>query len=295
MFDPDDITDTMPHHTTRAQAAQEASTAPPKAVNYPNTRLTTWEDQTAPDDTTLPASPSISAIDAAIRRRGPAPPSTLAGSTTAGSETPRVNGYAFVDEEPTPSELQVFSKDAHDDSLLAQMISSSAAEAGGGSAVRNPFTIAESSKREALLHRMVEKTNVGKRAAAAMTRATPTPTPTTPGHVQMQMRISGGQHGRLAELQGAHASGRTPTPKFLSSPRVVTVGGATPGRAARTSMAGLTPAARKLYDKVGRTPGGPGGIRRTGVVGGGGLFDFDSGKGKAGWTPTTPVAIKRAG
>ena len=52
----------------------------------------------------LPHSDSMSAVDAAIAGR---PKPTASDPGYSGAETPRVNGYAFVDAEPTPEELGV--------------------------------------------------------------------------------------------------------------------------------------------------------------------------------------------
>ncbi|KAK5630683.1 hypothetical protein RRF57_006398 [Xylaria bambusicola] len=91
MFAPDGVGDNV---ETQIQVAEAASRAPPKAVNYQNTRL---PPHPIADHESIPPSPSLSAVRDAIagRRR----PDSEATSTAAGSETPRVNGYAFVDDE----------------------------------------------------------------------------------------------------------------------------------------------------------------------------------------------------
>ena len=93
MFGPNGIEDSM---LTHAQQAQQNSNAPPKSVTYKATRFTTAS--TTPEDP-IPPSPSLSAIDAAISGL-PKPTESETGYT--GASTPRVNGYAFVDAEPTP-------------------------------------------------------------------------------------------------------------------------------------------------------------------------------------------------
>jgi len=261
-FTPPDLSESHPTHTSIAQAAQEASTAPPKTVSHISTRFPPCSSPFNSADT-VPPSPSLSAIDAAIAghpyRHPGAPPSTFTSSSSvAGSETPRVNGYAFVDEEPTPTELGVPldrspSPTSDSQHLLSQMIA-----AGSGNGLGpNPFTINEGGKREALHHRMVEKTLKSKRAS------------------------------RIGALVQEH--GRTPTPRFMSSPRIFTgVAEATPiaaeGRRGlnRTLRSGnLTPAARMLYDKIGRTPIA---TRSTGL-GVGRAFDGAEEKGCQRWTP----------
>jgi len=166
MFAPPSIEDT---HQTIAQKSQETSLAPPKAVIYDNTRLSI---PTTEDPSSIPPSPSLSAIKDAIAGR---PRPTPSEASFTGASTPRVNGYAYVDSEepdpapPTPSPL-----------LL-----------GTGDSTPNPFKLSESSKREALHHRMVDRVAKGKRVGK-----------------------------REAEL-------KTPVPRFASSPRIAR-GGMTP-------------------------------------------------------------------
>ncbi|KAL8872670.1 MAG: hypothetical protein Q9174_001733 [Haloplaca sp. 1 TL-2023] len=183
MFAPSSVEDTL---QTVAQKAEETSKAPPKSVAYDNTRL--HAPTSAGTDFQVPPSPSLSAVQDAIAGR-PRPSASEAGF--GGPETPRVNGYAFVDSEepspPSPPREQTFH-------LLSN-----------GDKTPNPFTIKESSKREGLHHRMVDKVAKSKRA------------------------------------KGQVEAGKTPVPKFMSSPRV--------------AKGGLTPAAQRLLGKVG-TPGG---------------------------------------
>ena len=170
MFAPGSIEDTT---QTVAQKNEETSRAPPRAVVYDNTRI-------APPDTTenstdVPPSPSLSAVQDAIAGR---PRPTNSEASLSGASTPRVNGYAFVDSEsePTPS-----------------LESPSSLLLGSGDNTPNPFKLHESSKREALHHRMVDKVAKGKRIASGR---------------------------REAEL-------KTPVPRFASSPRIGK-GGMTP-------------------------------------------------------------------
>ncbi|KAJ9622410.1 hypothetical protein H2203_006630 [Taxawa tesnikishii (nom. ined.)] len=174
MFSPNSIEDT---HATVAQAAQD---------RYAATRL---PNPNADNITSAPpASPSLSAVDAAIAGR-PYASSTEPGYS--GAETPRVNGYAFVDAEPTPSELGIPVSDdvadaAEREATMALLPSVSADEA------RNPFVLQQASKREELHHRMVDKSNLGRRK---------------------------GNNNRLDELRGGEEgkeAGRTPTPRFGS-------------------------------------------------------------------------------
>ncbi|KAI1429508.1 nuclear protein DGCR14 [Xylaria sp. FL1777] len=151
MFAPDGVDDT--NLETQMQAAEAASRAPPKAVNYQNTRLPAPQ---LSEEESVPPSPSLSAIRDAIagRRR----PDSEATSTAAGGETPRVNGYAFVDdEEPEPE------PEAPRAGMLPATIN-----LGPGDATPNPFVIREQSRREALHHHMVDRISQSKRASAKL-------------------------------------------------------------------------------------------------------------------------------
>lgn len=179
MFGPDSVEDRM---VTRAQVAEQRSNAPPKSVQYSATRFCTTQAQS---EDAVPPSPSMSAIDAAIAGR-PKPTETETGY--AGAETPRVNGYAFVDAEPTPSELGLPVTDEEADAAEREAATALLPQADEGGP--NPFTIHERSKREDLLHRLVEKADVGRRKG-----------------------------GRLEKLRSLGVTpGRPPTPRFASAP-----------------------------------------------------------------------------
>lgn len=260
MFAPDSIEDT---HLTIAQHAQDSSLAPPKSVSYTSTRLPGPEISST-GAIIPPPSPSLSAIDAAIagRPRGGSGTATSPGYT--GASTPRVSGYSFVDATPTPAEIAATKKggvgvpvsDAEADAAEREAASAllPAVEANAGT---NPFVLQAASRREELHHRMVDAGNSGRRKGGMMAG------------------------GRLLSLKGE--AGRTPTPKFASSP-VVGRAGAGIGK----GKGSLTPAARMLAARIGRTPvvGGDGDV--GGVFGAMGKRD-----GKKAWTPTPRV--KRVG
>ena len=170
MFAPGSIEDTA---QTVAQKKEEESRAPPRAVVYDNTRIIPPGITESSND--VPPSPSLSAVQDAIAGR---PRPTASEASFNGGTTPRVNGYAFVDSEPEPS---------------TSIESPSPLLLGSGDSTPNPFKLHESSKREALHHRMVDKVAKGKRAVTAK---------------------------REAEL-------KTPVPRFASSPRIGS-GGLTP-------------------------------------------------------------------
>lgn len=163
MFAPGSIEDTT---QTVTQKNEEISRAPPKAVIYDNTRIT--HPVTVDSSAAIPPSPSLSAVQDAIAGH---PRPTASEVSFNRASTPRVNGYAFVDSEPEPPP----SFDSPSPLLL-----------GRGESTPNPFKLHESSKREALHHRMVDKVAKGKRAA------------------------TGKREGEL----------KTPVPRFASSPRI---------------------------------------------------------------------------
>lgn len=233
MFSPEGIEDT---HETLAQVAENASMIPPKLVRYDNTRLpgpTSGNSR----DTIIPPSPSMSAVDAAIAGR---PRGTDTDPGYTGSETPRVNGYAFVDAEPEPGEgIGGNSRDGDSESDSEVDPAMLLSRLGAPDMTPNPFHLRAASKREELHHRLVDKVAKHKRAAGT---------------------------NRLAELKGGSA-----TPKFKSSPVV---------------KGNLTPAAQKLFDKVG-TPKNDG---LNGVFGGVG---GKSTRKERTWTPLTTPKIKR--
>lgn len=143
MFAPESVEDSI---ETVANKAQNESRAAPKRVAYANTRMP------APTFTKAletPPSPSLSAVKDAIAGRRRA---ADLESGFNGSETPRVNGYAFVDDEPD-EEL----------SVPPPMI-----DLGKGDTVKNPFVIKEQSKREDLHHRIVDTNARTKRASSKM-------------------------------------------------------------------------------------------------------------------------------
>ena len=163
MFAPGSIEDIT---QTVAQKNEENSRAPPRSVVYDNTRIAL--PVITESSVRVPPSPSLSAVRDAIAGR---PRPTASEASFNGASTPRVNGYSFVDSEPE-------SKSSFD--------SPSPLLLGSGDSNPNPFKLHESSKREALHHRMVDKVAKGKRAAA------------------------GKREGEL----------KTPVPRFASSPRI---------------------------------------------------------------------------
>ena len=191
MFLPSSVEDT--HHTMQ-QSAEERSRAPPKAIDYDNTRLPTPSKPSAHD--AVPPSPSLSAVKDAIAGR---PRYSSSDASFVGSTTPRVNGYSFVDsEEPVPPpRKQSHSPPPDDGSSLF----------GAGDATPNPFNIANRSKREDLHHRMVDKVAKSKRHKAIQVE-TKTPVP----RFASSPRVArGGLTPAAQSLLGKVGGGKTPS------------------------------------------------------------------------------------
>lgn len=211
MFMPSSVEDTL---ETLQQKAEASSRAGPKRVVCQNTRLPDEGFQAAQDGGALPPLPSISAIKDAIAGR-PCPTNSEAGYS--GSETPRVNGYAFVDEDEPDYPINIVSKDSHTDFLEDLRL------LGTGDKTPNPFQIKENRRREDLHHRIVDRV-ARKKRAEKVAQETKSPV--------------------------------TMTPRFASSPRLDfglrTPGRATVGGGGSTKL--LTPAAQKLLHRMGNTP-----------------------------------------
>lgn len=239
MFAPESVEDEM---QTVAQRRQEESRAAPKAVVYDNTRLaparrSADDDDNINDDT---ISITTSAVRDAISGRPRRHVSDASSSINGTASTPRVNGYAFVDDRDPPSPPPNPSappSSAGNEGLDPLLLLGSSSDS-----TPNPFKLHESSKREALHHRMVEKVNKGKRAAASSS----TSTSTTPRHV-----------GDVSSSAAVAAVQRTPM--FMSSPMM--------GR--RAAAAELTPAGHALRGKLGggKTPAATATATATGLWG----------------------------
>ncbi|KAI9037358.1 splicing factor ESS-2 family protein [Aspergillus affinis] len=214
MFMPASVEDS---YETIQQKSEASSRAGPKRVVYQNTRLPDeGAHAAASEGRAPPPSPAISAIKNAIAGR-PRPTESEAGYT--GGETPRVNGYAFVDEdEPTPEDATAFTS-GHgymDDLRLL----------GSSDANPNPFQIRENRKREDLHHRMVDRVARTKRSEKAM-RVTKTPVTTTPRfasspRLDFGSRTPGSTSGSGKMLTPAaqqllHRMGSTPRPTGSNS------------------------------------------------------------------------------
>lgn len=233
MFGPESVESWAP---TRAQQAEDASLAPPKQVLYKNTRLPAPEG-----DPPRPPSPTLSAVRDAVAGRPRLNPSE--GGYT-GSETPRVNGYAFVDAQAPDSD----DEDAPTDLLERYGVDNSSKA--------TPFTINESSDREKMHHKMVER--IGASRSNTDTKGS-----------------------TLKPPESGLGIFTSETPRFLSAP-TPRAGGQTPGRKVKGN---LTPAAQRLYERMG------GSTPRKAVDGGFRGSGSGSALGKE-WTPTSRARRK---
>ncbi|KKY25465.1 hypothetical protein UCRPC4_g01729 [Phaeomoniella chlamydospora] len=213
MFVPPGIEDT---HETVAQNAENASRAAPKQTVYLNTRFRPSPPEPSPS---IPASPSLSAVRDAIAGRPRLSASEQGSDVFTGAETPRVNGYAFVDEDE-PDQVLPLKSGASEEPSYRDLLSGQFATSSSPS----PFTINAPRRREDLHHRLVDKTAREKREKRKETIKSPVP--------------------------------KFPSSPFIG--RKNTNGSATPGTRpgiteSKTGM--MTPAARKLMERIGgRTP-----------------------------------------
>ena len=177
MFNPDGLDDGV---TTVAQIAEESSHMAPRSIAYENTRMP------QPHVPQRPPSPTLSSVRDAIA--GKPRREDQDSSMISGGETPKVNGYGFVDDE-----------DDQDEPVeLPPKI-----DLGPGDP-NNPFRLQQQRKREALHERMVDRIARSNKES-----------------------LRNGLTGKVD---------MTPVPKFPSSPRVT---------------ANLTPAAQRLWSKIG--------------------------------------------
>ncbi|EED18457.1 conserved hypothetical protein [Talaromyces stipitatus ATCC 10500] len=204
-------------HETHQQKAEAASRAGPKQIVYGNTRLDNTNNSTAAaghDGPSVLSSPSLSAIKDAIAGRVRHTDESSVGGEYTGSETPRVNGYSFVDEDEPEYD---------DESVYERLRILASKGSTGGDTTPNPFDIKENRKREDLHHRMVDRVAQKKRAEKAGISSSNVP------------RFASSPNPMFSSLS---SSSRLRTPIGSKTPR---------GKP-------LTPAAQKLLAKVGSTP-----------------------------------------
>ncbi|EWC46307.1 hypothetical protein DRE_04478 [Drechslerella stenobrocha 248] len=197
MFSPHNLDDEMLDLDLNP-ATNTESRAAPKSISHTNTRMPPPRAAAY----SVPPSPSVSAIRDAIAGN-PRFSASEAPSVAGGSATPRVNGYSFVDDAPSPSPSELglppMTWGTIDDLLPSVEASPS------------PFKIGETSRREKTLHRMVDKVAKSKRASAKMTvPGTPDgSTAGTPIATARRMRTIGSMTPAARGLLGKIGTGRT--------------------------------------------------------------------------------------
>lgn len=195
MFKPDGVEDAL---ETIAERAEAASRAPPKAIVYANTRAPN-PDIVVHEDPSRPPSPTLSAVRDAIAGR---PRAADQDSAPGGAETPRVNGYAFVDDEdPAPEPAR---------KPTEPIISLS-----GGDATPNPFKLQDRRQREDLHHRMVDRIAESRRTASRIGmvgKEVKTPVPTFPSSPRVTGGLTPAAQRLWSNLGGARRKPGSVTP-----------------------------------------------------------------------------------
>ena len=152
---------------TVVETRENASKMGPKSTVYANTRFRLAA--LGEDVGSVPPSPSL---DTSIIDRRDAARAARSETEYSGGETPRVNGYAYVDEdeaEDIPAPEEVLGPSYRD--LLAGQ---------GGDGTPNPFKLSEMRSREDLHHRLVERDAAKNRVKQAQS-VKGLPVPGTPG------------------------------------------------------------------------------------------------------------------
>ncbi|KAG6005687.1 hypothetical protein E4U21_007751 [Claviceps maximensis] len=185
MYQPQGLGDGV---VTMAQRAEEASRMPPRSIDYANTRA---PQPTAPH---RPPSPTMSAVKDAIA--GKPRLRDQDSSVVGGSETPRVNGYSFVDDEDDEPELQP-----------APMT----INLGPGD-VHNPFKLQDQRKRELLHERMVDRISKSNKESARNGLSGKVSTPQVP-RFPSSPRVSGDLTPAAQRLWSKMASPKNKTPR----------------------------------------------------------------------------------
>ncbi|KAL7276884.1 hypothetical protein RUND412_000124 [Rhizina undulata] len=166
MFTPDDSPPPPP-------PPKDGKDLPPKGITHANTRM-------PPPPILAPASPSFSAVRDAIAGNPRPLPSEI---SFGASETPRVNGYSFVADAPSPSPSELGAPPLTWGSI-ASLSSLSSDPSSNAAPAPSPFKLAATPRRELLHHKMVDKVAKNKRVSNPLLSAAKTPGATpkmTPG------------------------------------------------------------------------------------------------------------------
>ncbi|EGD92701.1 hypothetical protein TESG_00273 [Trichophyton tonsurans CBS 112818] len=220
MFVPSSVEDDM---ETVQQKQESTSRMGEKQVLYHNTRIRPQvENSDGEQYSTVPPSPSLSAVRDAIAGR-PRPTDSEPGFT--GGETPRVNGYAFVDEdEPDPQPHSAPQTDENEEAYHLKLLESQVSDS-----TPNPFKLKESGKREQLLHRMVDRVAKNNRREKAI-KETKTPVPMFPSSPMIAFGKSG-DRSSISKTPAMSRAALTPAAQRLWAQ----VGNSTPKRAVMSS------------------------------------------------------------
>lgn len=159
MFPATSVDEDTPGLPTVQEAKEQMSKIGPKHVVHANTRfppVSYIDDEPGP----IPPSPSlnteiIARRDAITKRKNKNNSNASFAPSESGGETPRVNGYAFVDEdEPENIEEPTQTRPSYRDLLAGQF---------DGDSTPNPFKIGDIRKREELHLRMLDRQAKQKR------------------------------------------------------------------------------------------------------------------------------------
>lgn len=205
MFVPEGVDESHPHLALPAAPQSNGEGGNPSTVlnNKPQTKSIASGNTRFPSSSAAgeapPPSPSFSAIQDAITGF---PRASVSSVLEGGNSTPRVNGYAFVDDEPSTFEFdavaQIFSK--------PRSVEPTAPERGPW-----PFKIAAPPRRELLLNKMVDKVAREKRASTVLGNAAKAvggvAASSTPG-TRMQTPLTPAGHKLLSSIGMASAEGR---------------------------------------------------------------------------------------
>ncbi|KAL2419804.1 hypothetical protein ABEF95_004438 [Exophiala dermatitidis] len=264
MFPATSIDEDAPQLQTVAEHKEQLSKMGPKQVVHANTRFPPMLYVDDEDPKFPPQSPSLNTEIIArrddARRSAARKDKDMDADTGTGAETPRVNGYAFVDEDEPENISQNDKTDSNLPSYRDLL-------AGQFDATPNPFKIGDIRKREELHLRMVEKQAKMKRDK---------------------------ERDRLKD-----SDSHTPPHRLRAwTPRsaILTPGGGASASASASSsanMGNMTPAARRLMEKLGgsQTPLRTGTGPSSAIIGKDGGRDASSARDM--WTPVRTPRRKR--
>ena len=207
MFVPEGVEESHPHLALPAAAQPDGEGSNPSTVlnNKPQTKSIASGNTRFPTSSATgeapPPSPTFSAIQDAIAGF---PRASISSVLENGNSTPRINGYAFVDDEPSNFEFDA----------VAQLFSKPKPIGGEAPTVPErgpwPFKIAAPPRRELLLNKMVDKVAREKRASTVLgnaAKAVGGVASSTPG-TQMQTPLTPAGHKLLSSIGVASAGGQ---------------------------------------------------------------------------------------